>query len=239
MSGARNLCLAEEKELDIVTICAGCANTLRETKHILGSDEKKRLFVHEILKQHGREFKGNMNIYQLPDILSRDEILDQLEQKLVRPLQGMKIATHYGCHYYRPAHVMQNGTANMEYPLPETMEIVLETLGAEIVPYNRQELCCGAAMSINAGLSDQALEITAEKHAWMNDAGVEALAVPCPTCFTQFDTGQVLMRRKNKDLRTFPVFHIAELTAFALGATPEQLNLKAHKIPHGLAAATV
>ena len=134
---------------------------------------------------------------------------------------------------------MQNGTANMEHPLPETMEIILETLGAEIVPYNRQELCCGAAMGINAGLTAHALEITAEKQAWMNDAGVEALAVPCPTCFTQFDTGQVFMRRKNKELRTFPVFHIAELVALALGATSEQLNLKAHKIPHGLAPATV
>ena len=54
---ARNLCLAEDKGLDIVTLCSGCTNTLRETNHILNEDEKKRLFVHDILKKHGKDFK--------------------------------------------------------------------------------------------------------------------------------------------------------------------------------------
>ena len=231
---ARNICLAERKELDIVTLCSGCTNTLRETNHILSQDEKKRLFVHDILEKHGKEYRGNMKIYHLPDLLSQDEFLDRIEDRLERPLEGIKIGTHYGCHYFRPADVMLNGDADPEHPLPETMELILDVLGAEVVEYNRQDLCCGAALGFNTGRFDEALQITAEKIDWMNEAGLDALAVSCPSCFSQFDTGQMLLRRKNKELNTFPVFHMAELVAYALGSDPASLDLKAHKIKSDL-----
>lgn len=233
---ARNLCLAERQKLDVVTICSGCTNTLRETKHILELDEKKRLFVHDMLEKRGKEFQGIINIYHLPDVLARDEFLDLIEKNLKRPLKGMRIGTHYGCHYYRPEDIMFDTKPDPAHPLPESMELVLEALGAEVVEYSRPELCCGAAMGINTGLTEAALEITATKHAWMNEAGLDALALPCPTCFTQFDTGQALMKRKNKELRTFPVYHIAELVAYALGSDPARLNLTAHKIETSLKA---
>jgi heterodisulfide reductase subunit B len=70
----------------------------------------------------------------------------------------------------------------------------------------------------------------------MHDAGINGLAVTCPTCFTQFDGGQVLLRRREKSLKSFPVFHIAELVAWALGSDPQNLNFKSHKVPVTLAA---
>ena len=53
---ARNLCLAEDLGLDIVTVCSGCTATLSETRHIL-EDEKVRDQVNERLKKIGREYK--------------------------------------------------------------------------------------------------------------------------------------------------------------------------------------
>jgi heterodisulfide reductase subunit B len=216
---ARNLCLTEEKGLDVVTLCAGCTNTLRETNHILAQDEKKRLFVHEVLERRGKRYQGTMQIFHLPDLLS-----------VVRPLTGLQVGTHYGCHYYRPAGTMNHDSSNGLYPLPETMELILEVLGAKIVEYNRQDLCCGAALNINAGRNEESLKIAAEKLHWMNQAGVQAISVACPACFTQFDTGQMLLGRKDKQRRVIPVFHIAELVAYALGADPESINLSAHKV---------
>ncbi|MBI5015984.1 MAG: CoB--CoM heterodisulfide reductase subunit B [Deltaproteobacteria bacterium] len=226
---ARNLCLAEEKGLDVVTLCAGCTNTLRETNHILAQDEKKRLFVHDILKRHGKTFRGTMNVHHLADFLATDEMLDRLEERLVRPLTGLKVGTHYGCHYYRPSNTMRDELPDPRYPLPDVMEKILETLGAQVVEYGRQDLCCGAAMGINTGLTDEALQITDEKLASMYQAGLDALATACPTCFAQFDTGQALLRRKDKSRRSIPVYHIAELVAYALGAEPERLDFKSHK----------
>jgi heterodisulfide reductase subunit B len=200
----------------------------------LAQDEKKRLFVHDILKNHGKDFKGSMQVLHLADYLATDEVLDRIEERLVRPLAGLRVGTHYGCHFFRPSRIMQDRDLDPRYPLPESMELVLEALGARVVEYNRQDLCCGAAMGLNTGRTSEALQITEEKVAWMNEAGLDALAVACPTCFTQFDTGQMMLRRKIKGLRTFPVYHLAELVAYALGADPARLDLESHKIKTGL-----
>ena len=243
---ARNLCLAEERGLDLVTLCAGCTHTLRETNYILTRDEKKRLFVHGMLSRLGKAYRGSMKIYHLPDLLARDELLDRLEQEVVRPLSGMRVGIHYGCHYFRPASIMNSSFLNNSVAdtgsmnniavrnpprvLPESMEFILESLGAEVVEYNRQDLCCGAALNINAGRNEESLLIAREKLGWMHEAGIEALAVACPACFAQFDVGQLILCRRDPAMRTFPVFHIAELVALALGAAPEALNLRDHKI---------
>ncbi|MBI5439809.1 MAG: CoB--CoM heterodisulfide reductase subunit B [Deltaproteobacteria bacterium] len=232
---ARNLCLAEEKGLDVVTICSGCTNTLREANHILAEDEKKRLFVHDLLKRHGKHFKGGIGIRHLADFLATDELLGRIREKLERPLTGLKVGTHYGCHYYRPTRMMRDEEPDPRYPLPESMELVLEALGAEVVEYNRQDLCCGAALGINAGRPDEALRITEEKLGWMAEAGLEALVTACPTCFTQFDVGQVLLRRRDKERRLIPVYHVAELVAYSLGADPARLDFKSHKVKTPLA----
>jgi heterodisulfide reductase subunit B len=316
---ARNLCLTEEKGLDVVTICSGCTNTLKETDHILALDEKKRLFVHDMLRRSGRTFRGGMKIYHLPELLAGEEVLERMESRLVRPLRGLRIGTHYGCHYHRPAEVMAAGASRADAmggaaatpgtrgdpgarasggvientptrnakqtavqpaasppsiappvtsPLPQDMEIILETLGAEVAEYNRQDLCCGAALSINTGASAQSLAIADEKLGWMREANLDALAVSCPACFTQFDTGQLLLSRRAaagggagfssareghappdapggrapgdgqgelktnavEGKRAIPVFHIAELVAYALGMKPAEMDLGSHKI---------
>ena len=227
---ARNLCLVEREGLDVFTLCSGCTNTLRETNHILAQDERKRLFVHDILERSGKEYQGKIKVYHVADLLARDEFLDRIAENLQRPLTGLRVATHYGCHYFRPAEIMFDEPPDPANPLPIAMERILDTLGADVIPYNRQELCCGAALGINTGMNEQALQITAEKIEWMNHAGIDALATTCPTCFTQFDSGQALLARKNKGMRTFPVYHITELTAYALGSDVARLHLKSHKI---------
>ncbi len=225
---ARNLCLAEEEGLDIVTPCAGCANTLKEAGHILAEDADKLNAIQEVLSKQGREFKGTAGVFNLPELLSGDEYLDIIEEKLVKPLENMKIGTHYGCHYLRPS-MLRDGE-NSPPDLPEAMELILESIGCEVVEYSRQELCCGASLSINTGKIEEALQMTAEKLDWMNDAQIDGLAVTCPACFTQFDTGQALLKRKDSIKRTFPVFHIAEIVAYALGSSSERLDFQSHRI---------
>jgi heterodisulfide reductase subunit B len=54
--------------------------------------------------------------------------------------------------------------------------------------------------------------------------------VACPACFTQFDTGQLLLSRRSHGTRDIPVFHIAEIVAYALGMEPGEMDLGRHKI---------
>ena len=214
---AHNLCMAEAEELDVVTICSGCGSALREAQHTCKEDEATRRMVQRLLEAQGTHYRGTARVFHLPDMLARDEYLDSIEAQSVRSLDGLRIATHYGCHYFRPWSIMCDDAWDPEYPLPESMELILEALGAEIVDYQRQDLCCGAALGYNAGKSDESLEILAEKLRWIQEGSAQAVVVPCPSCMTQFDRGQVLLKRKGTGLDPLPVYHIAELVAYALG----------------------
>lgn len=231
-----NLCIAEKEGLDVVTICSGCGNTLREALQSCKTDETKRMAVRKLLAPHGRDYQGKAKVFHLPDLLARDETLDRLAAACVRPLNGLRIATHYGCHYFRPAWAMRDADWTPDVPLPESMELVLEALGAEMVEYGRQDLCCGASLNYNVGKGDASLQVLGEKLEEIRIANVEAIVVPCPSCLTQFDGGQALMSRKNPGMNAVPVYHIAELVAYALGADLKTLDGERHKIKAPLLA---
>jgi len=223
-----NLRMAEAEGLDVVTICSGCGNTLREARKIYCGDEDKRAAVRELFD--GEAFQGRTDVHHLPDLLARDETLDRLEAECVRPLEGLRVATHYGCHYFRPSSVMGGEDGSPEYPLPESMELILESLGAEIVDYGRPDLCCGAALAYNVGKTDESLRVLSEKLDEITRAEADAIVTPCPACLAQFDAGQSALGRKDKDQKLTPVYHIAELVACALGADLKRLDGKRHKV---------
>ena len=230
-----NLSIAEKEKLDLVTICSGCGNTLREARHAWNEDAHRRAAALAVLGPEDGDYQGKAQVFQLPDLLARDEVLDRIEAACVRRLDGVKVATHYGCHYFRPASVMRDDWAP-EFPLPETLELVLEALGAEVVEYGRPDLCCGAALSYNVGKSDASLRVLSDKLAEMVRADAQAIAVACPACLAQFDMGQSLLARKDEALKPVPVYHIAELVAYALGADPKLLDGKRHRIEAPLLA---
>ncbi|MCW3977224.1 MAG: heterodisulfide reductase-related iron-sulfur binding cluster, partial [Candidatus Bathyarchaeota archaeon] len=50
---ARNLCLAEQQGLDIITLCTGCAGTLRKVNRALKEEKELRSRVNEYLSKVG------------------------------------------------------------------------------------------------------------------------------------------------------------------------------------------
>ncbi|MHA2326142.1 MAG: heterodisulfide reductase-related iron-sulfur binding cluster [Promethearchaeota archaeon] len=66
---ARNLCLAEEQGLDIITACSGCFETLKIVNVHLQEDSKLKKEVNESLKEVGREYKGTIKVRHFADVL--------------------------------------------------------------------------------------------------------------------------------------------------------------------------
>ena len=63
---ARNLCLAEQKGLDILTLCPGCAGTLRKVNKTLTENKKLREHINGILKENNLQFEGGkIHVYHL------------------------------------------------------------------------------------------------------------------------------------------------------------------------------
>ncbi|MGW8288927.1 MAG: heterodisulfide reductase-related iron-sulfur binding cluster, partial [Candidatus Bathyarchaeia archaeon] len=101
---ARNLCLAEEKNLNILTLCPGCAGTLRKVNKSLEADKKLKEQVNGHLKEIGMEFKGGKIVVKhLIQALVEDVGLEKIKDAVVKPLTGLKVAEHNGCHILRPA----------------------------------------------------------------------------------------------------------------------------------------
>jgi heterodisulfide reductase subunit B len=219
--GARNLCLAEAEGKDIISLCNGCTNTLRGVQYQLKHDSSKIDKVNKQLAKVGKEYKGTIDIKHFVDVLSDN--LENIKGAITKPLSGLKVAVHPGCHYMRPAEWME-----ADDPMqPITLKRLVEASGATVVEYGEEVLCCGNAVT-NAyeeyGLANLKIKMDAIKK-----AGVDVIVVNCPACYQQFDTRQRDLGKAYETKFNIPVMYITELYALAMGFSPDELGLKFHR----------
>ena len=222
--GARNLCLAETEGKDIVSLCNGCANTLRGVKHQLEHDSLKKEKVNSELAKIGKEFKGSIDIKHFVDVLKDEVGLDKIRGAITKQLSGLKVACHPGCHYMRPAEWMES-----DDPMhPNTLKEIVSITEATIVDYGEEVLCCGSAV-YNA-YEEHGSQILKKKLDAIKKAGADVICVNCPACFQQFDTLQRNLSKKFETEFNIPVIYLTELLAIAMGVNPEDIGLKYHRI---------
>jgi len=70
--GARNLCVAQKISLDILTLCNGCYETLKETSHILKEEKELLEKVNKILSSVDKEYKGNTIVKHIAEVLYKE-----------------------------------------------------------------------------------------------------------------------------------------------------------------------
>jgi len=219
--GARNLCLAETEGKDIISLCNGCANTLRGVQHQLKHDSLKKAKVNKELAKIGKEFKGSVDVKHFVDVLKDN--LDKVKGAITKPLSGLKVACHPGCHYMRPAEWMES-----DDPMrPTTLRELVKAAGATVVDYEEEVLCCGSAVT-NA-YQDYGMANLKVKLDSIEKAGADIIVVNCPACFQQFDTMQRDLSKKYEKEYKFPVMYITELFALAMGISPDEIGMKFHR----------
>jgi heterodisulfide reductase subunit B len=215
---ARNLTLAEDLGLDIFTNCSGCTATLSETYHLLHDDGDLRDQVNERLERIGREYRGTSRVRHIATLV-RDEVgYDAVRESVVRPLEGLKVAIHYGCHLLKPSRIM-----NVDNPdNPEVMERLVEALGASPVRHRNWYLCCGKACQ-DEDIPNQMMH---DLLSTVNDEQADLLGMICPTCFGQFDHGQMKVSKLfDEDFHTPPIYYF-QLLAFAQGVPLDRLGFE-------------
>jgi heterodisulfide reductase subunit B len=220
---ARNLSLVEKEGLTIVSPCPGCTNTLIEAKHELDSDPALKEWVNEHLKDIDKEYKGTAQVKHVLQAVVEDIGLKQVGSVVKEPL-GFKVAAHYGCHLLKPSKLI-----GFEDPhTAHSLEDLITVLGGTPVDYDERDLCCGLVLgSVD---QDSSLELAHRKLLSAHDAGAEAMVVACPTCFLQFDMGQLRTKRKFSAPYQIPVFDFSQLIALAAGMTGNDIGLALHKI---------
>lgn len=226
---ARNLCLAEEAGLDLLTLCSGCVNTLKEVNHILRKSDSKRRRVNKILESHNHRFRGTVEVTHILDVLYQDTVVEKLIQEKVRDIP-LRVGCHYGCHYFRPPKTMYPGElSDAESYVPVKMDHLLSIIGVEPTEYSRKFLCCGSPLGANID-QDAGYSITRQKLGYIHERNIEALSVVCPSCFEQFDMGQIVLARKTKEKKKIPTFYLTQLVGLALGFSPKDVGLDVHRV---------
>jgi heterodisulfide reductase subunit B len=219
---ARNLCVAEEAGADVVTLCSGCTATLKEAVFLLGEDENLRKRVNKRLSRIGKEYKGTVRVDHAV-VLIRDRLgIERVRDSVVRPLDGLKVAIHYGCHLLKPSQIMHVDDADY----PSILESLVTATGATPVSHSEELLCCGKGCMDD----DMPIEMVYDIFSSIRESGADCMGLICPTCFSSFDLGQIVVGRKKGTAFNIPVIYYFQLLGLAQGLSPAELGLGLHKV---------
>lgn len=222
---ARNLSVAEGMGLDICTICTGCTSTLEEANRELKHDDRLRERVNEKLEKIGRTYKGTVKAKHFVRILYEDFGPEKIRDQVKKNLEGLKLATHYGCHYLKPSEVFDK----FEDPeFPRTLDELITALGAETVEYEDKTHCCGGAI---LDVDDKvALAMAQKKLDHVNATGADALVLMCGLCGSMYDRNQRSIERRFNASYNLPVLFYPQLLGLALGIDPKGLGLDLNRV---------
>jgi len=225
---ARNILLAEQMKKDIALICNGCYKSIYEVNEKLKKHKELREGVNEVLKGIDMEFKGTVDVWHLAELLYDPEIcgIQKIRDSITVPLEGTRIAVHYGCHLMKPKKERHFGSTEHPYWIEE----LVAALGAEPVEYRNKMLCCGAGGGVRGYDLVHSIDITNEKMINLKEAKVDALTEVCPFCQLQFDRGQIEIEEKFGVKWGLPVLHYCELLGLAQGMSPQELALDLHAV---------
>ena len=217
---ARNLCLAEQQNLNIMTLCNGCFGTLNHVNKELKEDKKLKEKVNRYLKETGMEFKGTITVKHLIHVLAQDVGFEKIKETVQKPLNQLRVAQHIGCHVVRPGKIV--GFDDPENPT--TLKKLIAVTGAECLDYMDEMECCGNPISgIN---SEIPLQLAREKLDHIRAVGAQALITVCPFCHMMYDLNQSRIERAFNEQFSIPILHYPQLLGLAMGISPDELALK-------------
>ena len=222
---ARDLSVAEALGLDICTICTGCASTLAEANKELTHNAGLMKKVNEKLQKIGRTYKGKVKVRHFVRVLYEDVGPKKIKDQVKKSLEGLKLASHYGCHYLKPSGVFDK----FEDPeFPKTLDELVSALGAETIEYADKTQCCGGViLDVDDNI---ALAMAQRKLDHVNATGADALVLMCPLCGSMYDRNQRVIERRFNVAYSLPVLFYPQVLGLALGINPKELGLEMNRV---------
>ena len=218
-TNARNIALAEEKGLNLLTVCNTCTLMLREAKNELDANEKEKNEVNKKLAQIGKQYRGTTDITHFLWVLIRDYGLDKLKAKVVKPLTGLRVAEYYGCHILRP----QTELGFEDYQMPTSLADLISAIGATPIDFSRKLDCCGFHAVYPA--HDSVMQMTGSINKDAATEGADCVVTPCPLCQMQLDMFQKEAKEVVGGGKDMPILHMSQLVGLALGISPAEMGM--------------
>jgi succinate dehydrogenase / fumarate reductase cytochrome b subunit len=211
----------------MMNICSTCQGAQSECQERLDASSEYREHVNSHLEPEGLRYeKGgswwNKNFMWL---LVEEIGLDALREKVVRPLEGLRVGPFYGCYIVRP-------TKRLGYEFnPDRgkyLHWIIEAVGGTAVDYAGAQKCCGfPVITMNRTTS---LRQAGRHMADAIDAGADCVVTPCPLCHLNLDLQQPEASKFVERDLGIPVLHLPQMIGLALGLEPKELGMTKHVV---------
>lgn len=216
----KNLIQAEKiGTYEMVTCCAACFNRLKIANKFMRDDPEHGKKVNEIV---GEEYKGEVKVIHLLDVLVNAFGLKNLSDRVTRKLNGLRVACYYGCLLTRPPEV----TNFDDVEEPHMMDDLMNAVGAKTVNWPYKTECCGASFSLTK--TEIVLKLSCDILQMACDEGAEAIIVACPLCQSNLDLRQPMINKKFKKKFNIPILYFTQVVGLSLGIEPKNLGLDKH-----------
>jgi succinate dehydrogenase / fumarate reductase cytochrome b subunit len=224
---ARTFALAQEVEGAelMMNICSTCQGAQTECQERLDASAEYRAHVNGHLADEGLSYEKGLTNKNFLWLLVEEIGLDNLRERVTRPLTDLRVGPFYGCYIVRPTDRLG---IDDERPRDTYLGQVIEALGGTVIEYAGSHKCCGfpiITMNKEASLKQAGRHLGDAV-----DAAADCLVTPCPLCHLNLDLQQPLAEGVvGRDL-DMPVLHLPQLVGLALGLEPKELGLQRHVV---------
>lgn len=224
---ARNIALAQELSLPLLTHCSTCQGVIgRVDERLKECQATNPTYINQVNslleKQSCSPYKGTSEVLHILYALIRDYGLENIQRRVTQPLSQLKCAAFYGCYLLRA----QKHTPYDNPFKPESLESVFRAVGAEPIYYKGRTQCCGWPLSSYA--TEQSFKMAGKHLQEAIDEGADCIVTPCPLCHLNLDSRQPEVEKVIGRNLGIPVLHLPQLIALALGVNPKELGLEKH-----------
>ncbi|UCE48441.1 MAG: CoB--CoM heterodisulfide reductase iron-sulfur subunit B family protein [Phycisphaerales bacterium] len=210
-------CVAAEKQsLDILTCCAACHSRLKQTNQQVRDDPELRAKISGIIEE---DYHGNVNVLHVTEVLAREVGLEAIEDRVRKPLKGLKVACYYGCLMSRMPESLRGDKS--EYPM--LLDDLMKAVGAEPLDWPYKTECCGAALTL--ARQKTVIRLCADILQMAKQNGADVLAVACPLCQANLDMYQAEAEKLLEERFSIPVLYFVQLMGLAMDLDPKRVCL--------------
>lgn len=226
---ARNIALAEQLNLPLLTHCSTCQGVIGHVDERLKKAQKEDpAYVEQVngyLRQEScAPYRGSSKVTHLLWALVQDFGLQALAQKVRRQLTNLNCASFYGCYLLRA----QDNLPEANPFNPQSLERVFATVGANPIYYEGRTQCCGWPISSYA--TPESFQLAGRHLQTAIAAGADCLVTPCPLCHLQLDSRQPEISQVLGKNLNLPILHLPQLVGLAMGIDVGDLGLDRHVV---------
>lgn len=215
---ARNLALAEKQGLNVTAPCAACYQRLKFAEYEIKNNPKNKEILAKAVEM---DLNGNVEVLSTLEAIGAAG-LEAIAAKVKKPLQGLKVASYYGCYLVKPPKI-----CHVDDPEnPQLMDDIIQAIGGEKVDWPYKTECCGGSLVFTN--TDLCLKLGKDIIDYAMEAGADCIVTACPLCQPNLDMRQGQINKKYGTEINIPIFYFTELMGLAFGYKVSDLGLGKH-----------